>query len=79
MGRRIISLMDAIPPNGKDFTTGIMKSLYWERHWVKWKAEGCKSFELAPSHFQKGNIDVDGIFCRYEKSVRKNSWSSTCV
>uniref|UniRef100_A0A7S0BGH1 THO complex subunit 1 n=1 Tax=Rhodosorus marinus TaxID=101924 RepID=A0A7S0BGH1_9RHOD len=52
LNRRVLSLLDSIGPSGKTFGTGMTRAFYWEKHWIAWKANGCKPFDRAPVTFE---------------------------
>uniref|UniRef100_A0A7S3EIX7 THO complex subunit 1 n=4 Tax=Rhodosorus marinus TaxID=101924 RepID=A0A7S3EIX7_9RHOD len=52
VNRRVLSLLDSIGPSGKTFGTGMTRAFYWEKHWIAWKANGCKPFDRAPVPFE---------------------------
>ncbi|KAL1925662.1 uncharacterized protein VTP21DRAFT_545 [Calcarisporiella thermophila] len=48
MRKRILDLLENTAPSGKRFTSAAMKLIADEDFWVRWKAQGCPSFEKKP-------------------------------
>jgi len=47
--KRVRSLMEKTPPDGKSFTHAIFQILQREKNWIHWKRDGCKAFEKTPA------------------------------
>lgn len=44
--RKVFSLLEETPPNGKEFKTSVKSILKRELIWIRWKNDGCPSFVI---------------------------------